>query len=121
MKATKVQKYILFTLGSWFKKANDKIKDKPLEVSISKKTFIGFAIKAGLAGKQERALYKNLEFLEKQKLLSYKNRELVLTTKGNKLYQEILKELNPFLKVLAKLETENPIKYCKKVQTVFKK
>ncbi|MBU0615489.1 MAG: hypothetical protein KJ601_05320 [Nanoarchaeota archaeon] len=120
MKPTKVQKYILFTLGSWFEKANEKIKDKPLEVSISKKTFIGFAIKAGVAGKQERALYRNLELLEKSKLVSYSNSELKLTKKGEQLYTKICQELNPYLCVLSKLETENPIKYCKKVQTIFK-
>ena len=41
MKTTKVQEFILFALGKWFEEANKKITDKRLEVSISKKLFIG--------------------------------------------------------------------------------
>ena len=75
MKATRVQGFILFTLGKWFEEANRKIAGKPLEVSISKATFIGLVKKAEFARKQSRALYKNLEILEKKKLIVYKNHQ----------------------------------------------
>ena len=64
MKTTKTQNFILFTLGKWYEEANKKIKGKPLEVCISKKTFIELVMKAKIAKKLERALYKNLETLE---------------------------------------------------------
>ena len=73
MKQSKVHSFILFSLGAWFEEANKHIEDKPLQVSISKKTFIELVMNAGIARKQERALYKNLETLEKKKLISYEN------------------------------------------------
>jgi DNA-binding PadR family transcriptional regulator len=119
MKATKTQKFMLFSLGAWFEEANERIKDKPLKVSISKALFIDLVQNAGIAEKQERALYKNLETLEKKKLVSYKHRELELTAKGNRLYQEIKKELSPYFNVRKKLTEKSPTSYTKKVQTVF--
>ena len=79
MKTTKVQNYILYALGKWFTEANKTIKDKPLVVSINKKEFIALVGKAKIAKKRPRALYKNLEILEKKRLITYKNKELKLT------------------------------------------
>jgi hypothetical protein len=120
MKTTRVQNFILFTLGKWFEEANKKIKHKPLQVSISKKVFIELVKKAKFAEKQERALYKNLEILEKKKLISYNNKELELTKRGKTLYDDINKRLNPFFNVFRKLREKNPIGYTKKVQTIFR-
>jgi Mn-dependent DtxR family transcriptional regulator len=120
MKTSKVQNYILFTLGKWFEEANKKIKNSSLKVSISKTTFIDLVKTAKFAKKQERALYKNLEILEKKKLVEYKNKELELTKKGKKLYEEINDSLKPFFNVFKKLKDKNPIGYTKKVQTIFK-
>ena len=120
MKTTRVQNYILFTLGKWFEEANKKIKHQPLKVSISKTTFIDLVKTAKFAKKQERALYKNLEILEKKKLITYKNKELELTEKGKKLYEDINERLKPFFNVFKKLKGKDPIKYTKKVQTVFR-
>jgi len=120
MKTSRVQNFILFTLGKWFEEANKKIKEKPLKVSISKVSFIGLVKTANFAKKQERALYKNLEILEKKKLIEYKNKELELTKKGKELYEDINKRLKPFFNVFKKLKEKNPINYTKKVQTVFR-
>jgi len=120
MKTTKVQNFILFTLGRWFEEANEKIKDMHLQVSISKGIFIDLVKKAQFAKKQERALYKNLEILEKKKLIEYKNKELELTKKGKKLYEEINKNLGPYFNVFNKLKEKDPISYTKKLQTIFK-
>ena len=120
MKATKVQKFILFPLGKWFEEANEKIKDRPLRVSISKTIFIELVKKAEFAKKQERALYKNLEILEEKKLIEYKNKGLELTKKGKKLYEEINKDLKPYFDVFSKLKEKDSISYTKKVQTIFK-
>ncbi|MBW2989559.1 hypothetical protein KY358_04555 [Candidatus Woesearchaeota archaeon] len=120
MGTSRVQDFILFTLGRWFEEANKRIKDKPLKVSISKTSFIGLVKTAKFAKKQERALYKNLEILEKKKLITYKNKELELTERGKKLYKDINKRLSPFFNVFKKLKEKNPVRYTKKVQTVFK-
>ena len=56
MKATSVQKFILYSLGSWIEEANKRIVDKQLQVSISKALFIEMVRNAGLAEKQKRAL-----------------------------------------------------------------
>lgn len=120
MKATKVQEYILYALGKWFEEANKRIKDKPLAVSINKITFIDLVKKARIAKKQERALYKNLEILEKKKLISYKNKELELTKRGKKLFKKIEKDVLPYFRLIKKLKEKDPIKYTRKLQTVFK-
>jgi hypothetical protein len=120
MKYTKTQRFILFSLGAWFEEANKKIGDKPLKVSISKKSFIELARNSGIAKKQERALYKNLEVLEKKKLLTYETKELKLIKKGETLYKKVREELDPFINLLYKLMTKSPTSYTKKVQTVFR-
>jgi len=120
MKTTKVQNYILYALGKWFVEANEAIVDKPLAVSINKKTFIELVKKAKIAKKQERALYKNLEILEKKKLISYKNKELELTEKGNKLYKKIENEILPYFNLITTLKEKNPIKYTRKIQTILR-
>jgi DNA-binding PadR family transcriptional regulator len=107
-------------LGAWFEEANKHIEDKPLQVSISKKTFIELVTNAGIAKKQERALYKNLEHLEKKKLVSYINKGLSLTKKGQKRYDKIKDEMAPYINVLGKLTEKSPTSYTRKVQTVFR-
>lgn len=120
MKTTRVQNFILFTLGKWFEEANKKIKHQPLKVSISKVSFIDLVKTANFAKKQERALYKNLEILEKKKLIEYQNKELELTKRGKILYDDINKRLSPFFNVFQKLKEKDPISYTKKLQTIFK-
>ncbi len=120
MKMTKVQKYILYALGKWFQEANKRIKDRPLVVSINKVSFIEIVKKAKIAKKQERALYKNLEILQKKKLVSYENKELKLTAKGERLFRKIESEVIPYFKLIKTLKEKDPIKYTRKLQTVFK-
>ena len=120
MPATNVQQYILFALGKWFEEANERIKFQPLEVSLSKNLFIDVVKRAEFAKKQPRALYKNLEILQKKKLISYKSKELKLTKKGEKLYQDINIKVMPYVNVFRKLKERDPTSYTKRVQTVFK-
>ncbi len=119
MKSTKTQRFMLYSLGKWFEEANRKIKAKNLKVSISKTLFIELVLNAGFAKKQKRALYKNLEVLEKKKLISYRNRELELTKKGDKLFKEIKEDIMPYINVYKKLEDKSPTSYTRKVQTIF--
>jgi predicted transcriptional regulator len=115
------QDFILFILGMWYLEANQHIKNKNLEVAISKSVFIDIVKKANLAHKKERALYKNLESLEKSKLISYNNRNLVLTGKGVKLFNKINKEVAPYLNIISVIRAKNPLSYTRKAQTVFRK
>ena len=119
MKSTKVQRFILYSLGRWFEEANEGV-NEPLQVSISKVLFIEILLKAGIAKKQERALYRNLEMLEQRKLVAYTNKELTLTKKGEKLFLSIKNELEPYFSVDRKLKEKSPTSYTRKVQTVFK-
>ncbi len=121
MKRSKVHGFILFSLGAWFEEANRRIKDKPLRITISKRIFIDLVQNAGMAKKQERALYKNLEVLEKRRLISYKNKELALTKRGQKLYDNIKKDMGFYTNVLEKLVTKSPTSYTtRKLQTTLK-
>ncbi|MBD3163725.1 hypothetical protein GF323_00835 [Candidatus Woesearchaeota archaeon] len=120
MKSTRNQRFILYSLGKWFEEANNQIRNRPLKVSISKALFIELALKSGIAKKQKRALYKNLEVLEKKKLITYRYRELELTKKGEKLYKEIKRHMDPYILIYQKLKEKSPTSYTRKVQTVFK-
>ena len=121
MKITNKQKFILYTLGKWYAEANEKLKDKNLQVMISKRVFIEVAKKANIVEKKERALYKNLEFLQKKKLISYNNKNLALTDKGKKLFLKLNEELHSYFKVTETLKKQNPLSYSRKAQTVFRK
>jgi len=118
MTSTKTHRFILYSLGKWFEEANKGV-GKPLQVTISKKLFIEVVLKAGLTTKQKRALYRNLETLEKQKLITYDYHELALTEKGIKLYELIKKDVEPYAYVQSTLENKSPISYSSKVQTIF--
>ena len=120
MKTTKKQNFILFTLGKWYEEANNKIKGKPLGVCISKKIFIELVMKAGIAKKQERALYKNLETLEKKKLILYDSKVLGLTPRGKKLFGKLNKQISPYINLYEKLKSKDPTTYTRKVQTVLR-
>jgi hypothetical protein len=112
--------YILYALGKWFEEANKHIKNKRLAVSINKVTFIDLVTRAGIVTKGGRAIYRNLEVLEKAKLVSYAHKELALTSKGTRLYLRIEKEISPYVILNTVLKKKNPALYTKKIQTVFK-
>ena len=120
MRVTDVQAKMLFTLGYWYKEANRRIKAKGIEVVISKSSFISALMSAGVAGKKERALYKNLQVLEKARLISYDNKKLKLTSKGAEVYKRVKDSVMQYVRVIGKLKTKDPKSYTKKLQTVFK-
>jgi len=96
---TKTQKLTLYSLGECYDKLNKKFGDAPLQVFISKIGFIEVLLDSGLVEKKKRALYRNLESLEKKKLIFYENRNLRFTKRGFKQYDKIKKSLEPFLAV----------------------
>ena len=114
---TRVQKHILFALGYWYTEANRRLHEKDLAVFVSKKEFIEILMKSGLAGKKERALYRNLEALEKQRMVSYEHRSLALTTKGRKVFDKLYLDLLPEIRTIESLRGR-PLAYTR-AQTVF--
>jgi len=100
MSLTKTQQKILFSLGLCYQKLNQPYLDKPIKVFISKIEFIELIKSADFIKKQERALYKNLEILEKKKLIEYPEKKIKLTNKGQKLFNSIEKEIKPFLETI---------------------
>jgi coproporphyrinogen III oxidase-like Fe-S oxidoreductase len=120
MRVGKKQTFILFTLGQYYVQANEKLKKLPLEIVISKKVFIDIVRKANIAEKKERALYRNLETLEKKKLISYDNRNLKLTPRGQKMFTKLNREYGPYLNLAKVLDKVDMRKYTTKAQTVFK-
>ncbi len=99
MGLTKTQKITLYSLGECYNQLNKRFGDAPLQVFISKIGFIEVMIDSGLVEKKERALYKNLETLEKKKLVYYENKNLRFTKRGFIHYNRIKNGLKPFLAV----------------------
>ena len=56
-------------------------------------------LKSNVIRQQERALYKNLEWLEKKKLIKYDNRMIAFTPKGLKELDKVKKEVKPFVDI----------------------
>ena len=116
---SKKHQFILYALMKYLKKINKKFEDKPLEASVSKIQFIKLLRNLKIVEKSQRGLYKNLETLEKKKLIQYENRFLKLTEKGLKTVNEKEEELYPYLKLIVNIE-KGKIKTSKSPQTYFK-
>jgi len=86
----------LYSFGQCHKQLNKRFDNAPLDVAISKSAFIETLLSGGLK-KKERAWYKNLELLEKKKLISYSDKELRFTEKGYKAFVTIKKCITPFV------------------------
>ena len=117
-KLSKKHKFVLYSLMEYLKKLNKRFKDKPLKASVSKIDFIRLLQNLKIVEKSQRGLYKNLEILEKRKLIRYENKFLKLTQRGLKVVQEKENELNPYIRLLVDLE-KTDIK-TSKAQTYFK-
>ncbi len=110
MKLTQVEKLILFSLGQFYKSINQPLVEKPLTLRTSKITFIEWMLHSGIIAKQERALYRNIESLEKNKLIQYDTRMIMFTNLGLKELERIKKELEKRGKELEKNERELELK-----------
>lgn len=119
MRVTKVQAFILFALGTCYAECSRRFAGKPLAVSMNKVDFIELARKANITSKKERALYKNLEALEDLKLVTYDNKNLALTVKGQKLFERVHADLEPYINVKGVLGAD-VLKYTTKTQTILK-
>jgi len=120
MKLSDQQKFILFALGKCYQKCNQSLKAKMLEASISKSAFIEIVGKTQMAKKKERALYKNLESLEKAKLVLYENKNLKLSEKGQRIFEKINSKMHPYFNLLQIVESEDLLKLSPKARAVFR-
>ena len=116
---SKKHQFILYALMKFLKKINAKFERQPLETSVSKIDFIRLLQNLGIVEKSQRGLYRNLEILEKKKLIKYENRLLKLTDRGLKAVMEKEDKLYPYLK-LAEILEKGKIKTAKSPQAYFK-
>lgn len=96
MAFSKSEKLILHSLGQFYISVNQSLIEKPVRVRTSKIAFIELLLKSNIIGKHERTLYRNLEGLEKKRLLKYENRMIAFTPKGLKELDKVQKEIKPY-------------------------
>lgn len=120
MRVTRVQAFILFALGTCYHEFSKRFAGKPLSVSMNKVAFIELARKANITSKKERALYKNLKALEGLKLVTYENRNLALTAKGQRVFERIRTDLEPYINIRDVLTSDDIAKYTTRTQTILK-
>lgn len=116
---TCAKKEILFIIGEFFKKTNKRFSKFPLDVSVSKAEFIDVIRGMRAVSKTERALYRNLEMLQKDRLLVYSDRDLKMSKKGFTEYEKIASELER-MNLLSSTIEEGKIKFKRKTQTRLK-
>ncbi|OYT32383.1 hypothetical protein DRJ22_01660 [Candidatus Woesearchaeota archaeon] len=121
MKLSKPQSLVLFLLGLFYSEYEKRFAGKPFKPFLNKVDFISFVRSAGLINKGVRALYKNLEFLEKNKLISYKGKSLYFTPKGRKHFNSVYRTVSPFIDVSLEFKTKNILRFLKPVQAKFEK
>lgn len=86
---------------------------------VSKQDFIKLVMNSHIVTKKQRALYKNLERLEKDRFVKYKNKSLSLTVRGMNFFKKINKEITSYIKVHKTLNRKGLFKYTDKIQTKF--
>ena len=99
MLLSKTERLILFSLGQFYKSINQPLTSKHLKLRTSKIAFIEVLLRSKIITKQVRTLYKNLENLEKKKLISYDRRMIKVTSTGLKILEKINKEVSQFIDV----------------------
>ena len=93
MKLPPPQRLILYALGQFYLSLNQPLTQKPLQVQTSKITFIELLKQSTILTKQPRAIYKNLETLQQQKLITYNNHTIQFTPRGLQEFKKITLEL----------------------------
>ncbi len=117
MPLTNVERLILYSLGQFYDSINQLLVEKPVRVRTSKIAFIELLITSGIVSKQERALYKNLESLEKKRLIGYVRRMITFTTKGLKEHEKLKREISPYLSLQRRFQESGLPR--RKLQTVM--
>jgi len=97
MSLTPTHRLILYALGEFYESINQPLIEKPVKVRTSKVMFIHLLEDSGLVPKHERALYKNLETLEKRKLILYDNKMIRFTKVGLGELNKVREEIDEFV------------------------
>lgn len=118
MSLTPTQSLMLFALGEFYKSINQPLVEKPVQLRTSKIAFIELLLQGKLFGKQERAIYKNLEVLEQKKLINYENHLVRFTETGLQQLEKINREVHQFLDTQAYFSKGEKPK--RKLQTVMR-
>lgn len=120
MPITKVGAFMLYSLGLCHEQFEKRFSGRPVMLSLSKADFIDLMQRAKIAHKKERALYKNMQDLEEQHYITYENKTLILTTKGEKVFDKIAADISPYLEVSGILTSNDILKYTVKKQLILK-
>lgn len=120
MKLSQPQEFVLFLLGTCYSHCSQRIKD-PLQFELRKCDFITLAKQAGLVNKSARAMYRNLELLEKSRYLNYKNNLLSFTPKGRRHFLSVMKKVGPYIDLSNALNSKDVLKFAKRAQLHFKR
>lgn len=118
MKLTRAQRLILYALGHFYQSINQPLVEKPVKLQTSKITFIEHLEHSQIIYKQERALYKNLEMLERRNLIEYENKMIKFTEGGLKELYKINREIKQCIDVDRYFQQAELPK--RKLQTVIK-
>jgi predicted methyltransferase len=119
MKLNIKERLMLYALGRYYDISARVLPNEALAIHLPKSVFIDFVRRVELFDKGERAIYKNLEYLEDRKLVSYENRNLSLTERGQKVYDKVKAEIKPYFE-MNKIIVNDRVKESKKLQTVFR-
>ena len=117
VKLTFPQKQILYALSQFYQSLNQPLVKTLLHLQTSKIAFIELLLDSKLLAKHERAVYKNLETLEKKKIIAYQNRMIRFTETGLKELQKIEKEVELYGKIGSYFQTSKKPK--RKLQTTL--
>jgi hypothetical protein len=115
-----IRKEMLFVLGQFFKATDRRFAKTPLSVSVSKAEFIDVVRGLSAVAKKERAIYRNLEDLEKNKLILYDANGLKMSRKGYNEYKRMLTELKQFRHIARSIKAKK-IQFKRKTQTKLTK
>ncbi len=119
MKIPPAQKLILYALGQFYNSLNQPLIEKPVRIRTSKIAFIELLLQSKLVHKQERALYKNLEMLEKKRLIAYNNRMITFTDRGLRQFDKVQKEVRLFVEAERSFQNIKNMKSTRRLQTVM--
>ncbi len=110
------KKEMLFILGEFLRETGRRFSRTPLKVSISKAEFIDAVKGMGAVAKSARAIYRNLELLEKEKYVQYSAGNLRLSRKGYLEYDKLFKDFERMLAISGSIDAAR-IKFRRKQQT----
>ncbi|MFH1668630.1 MAG: hypothetical protein ABIA62_01770 [Candidatus Woesearchaeota archaeon] len=113
---TDKQKEMLFIVGQFLTETGRRFSKSMLQITVMKAEFIDAIHSLGIVGKQSRAIYRNLESLQKGKYIIYDKNSLKISKKGLSEYEKIVKELDHFQAIQGIIRAKK-ISFKRKLQT----